>query len=287
MAEEAEEEEGAGGDDGGSEEEECPKCEECVPGLPGWMATFSDLVTLLLTFFVLLLSFAKTESAKFEAALGSLRNTFGGNVLKHGEIIHRGKSADNAPTMIESEQPVKPFPIDFLTMEGLLNKHEVNRASDEVLKVMKQDLKEYSLHENVEIYELPEGIKVRIKDRVLFKKGSIKIQKIAIAVFDRLVQLLRAKDWNVFVEGHAGQGETSLDGKLDAFNLSSYRAAGVTRALIKRGVRPKKISTVFYGDTRPFRISEGSSIDTVQSRRVEFLLRKTDLRTPGKKVDSQ
>ena len=48
-------------------------------------------------FFVLLLSFAKTESAKFEAALGSLRNTFGGNVLKHGEIIHRGKSADNAP----------------------------------------------------------------------------------------------------------------------------------------------------------------------------------------------
>ena len=75
MAEEAEGEEGAAAEDGGSEEQECPKCEECVPGLPGWMATFSDLVTLLLTFFVLLLSFAKTESAKFEAALGSLRNT--------------------------------------------------------------------------------------------------------------------------------------------------------------------------------------------------------------------
>ena len=80
MAEEAEGEEGAGGGDGGgSEEPECPECEICVPGLPGWMGTFSDLVTLLLTFFVLLLSFAKTESAKYEAALGSLRNTFGGN----------------------------------------------------------------------------------------------------------------------------------------------------------------------------------------------------------------
>ena len=288
MAEEAEGEEGAGGGDGGgSEEQECPECEICVPGLPGWMATFSDLVTLLLTFFVLLLSFAKTESAKYEAALGSLRNTFGGNVLKHGEIIHRGKSADNAPTMIEAEQPVKPFPIDFLTMEGLLNKHEVNRESDEVLNVMKQDLREYSLTDNVEIYELPEGIKVRVKDRILFKKGSIKIQEISIEVFDRLVQLLRAKDWNIFVEGHASMGETSLDGKLDAFNLSSYRAAGVTRALIKRGVRPSKISTVFYGDTRPFRYNEGGSPDEVQSRRVEFLLRKTDLRTPGKKVGSQ
>lgn len=50
------------------------KCEECIPGLPGWMATFSDLVTLLLTFFVLLLSFAKTENEKYEAALGSIRS---------------------------------------------------------------------------------------------------------------------------------------------------------------------------------------------------------------------
>ena len=80
--------------------------------------------------------------------------------------------------MIESEQPVKPFPIDFLTMEGLLNKHEINRESDEVLKVMKQDLKNHSLQENVEIYELPEGIKVRVKDRVLFKKGSKKFKKL-------------------------------------------------------------------------------------------------------------
>ena len=58
----------AGGGGGGAAEDEapaCPKCEVCIPGLPGWMGTFSDLVTLLLTFFVLLLSFAKTESAKF------------------------------------------------------------------------------------------------------------------------------------------------------------------------------------------------------------------------------
>jgi chemotaxis protein MotB len=288
MAEEAEGDEAAAGGGGDEpEEQECPKCEECVPGLPGWMATFSDLVTLLLTFFVLLLSFAKTESAKFEAALGSVRNAFGGNVLKHGETIHRGKSPDNAPTMIESEQTVKPFPIDFLTMEGLLDKHEINRESDEVLKTMKQDLKEYSLTEHAEVYEIPEGIKVRIKERILFKEGSIKIQKIAIEVFDKVVQLLRNKDWNVFVEGHSSPGETSTDGKLDVFNLSSYRSIGVTKALIRRGVRPNKISSVFYGDTRPFKVSGEDSVDEIQSRRVEFLLRKTDLRTPGHKVDSQ
>lgn len=62
---------------------DCPKCPECPPaGAPGWMATFSDMCTLLLTFFILLLSFAKTETAKSEAAMGSIRNAFGGNVLK-------------------------------------------------------------------------------------------------------------------------------------------------------------------------------------------------------------
>ena len=93
--------------------EDIPKCPECDPGLPGWMATFSDLVTLLLTFFVLLLSFAKTESSKYEAALGSIRKAFGGNVLKHGEVIQLGKSADDRHTMMEGQDMVRPFPIEF------------------------------------------------------------------------------------------------------------------------------------------------------------------------------
>ena len=47
----------------------CPPC-ECKAGLPAWLATFSDMMTLLLTFFILLVSFAKFETAKYEAALG-------------------------------------------------------------------------------------------------------------------------------------------------------------------------------------------------------------------------
>ncbi len=140
-------------DDNAAVAEDCPKCEKCKPGLPGWMATFSDLVTLLLTFFVLLLSFAKTESAKYEAALGSIRNAFGGNVLKKGEVVQLGRSADNQPTMVESQSPVKPFPVEFLTTEGLLNKHEINRESTETLNMMKQDLENTGLADNVNVYE--------------------------------------------------------------------------------------------------------------------------------------
>lgn len=271
-------------EDAGAIEEEV-KCEECVPGLPGWMATFSDLVTLLLTFFVLLLSFAKTESAKYEAALGSIRNAFGGNVLKHGETITRGKSPDDAPTMIDAELPVQPFPINFMTMEGMLDKREVNRASDEDLTQMRNDLYENELSDSVDIQEMPEGIKVRIKDKIFFEKGSIKPIKITIEIYEKMVKMLKEKKWVVFVEGHSSRGETSLDGTKDAFELSASRAAAVARSLIKRGVRPDRVVTVFYGDTAPVKLPNRSQdlIDK-ESRRVEFMLRKRDLRSEGHKV---
>lgn len=263
---------------------DAPKCPPCKPGAPGWLATFSDLCTLLLTFFILLLSFAKTETAKYEAAIGSLRNAFGGNVLKPGEVMRPGKSPSDAPTMIDSESPAKPFPIEFLTAEGLLDKHEINRESDTQLNSLKAMLKENDLAESATVYEMPETILVRMKDKIQFRKGSIGIDEINVQVFDRLVKMLRENDWNVLVEGHAEAGETyDKDKTVDAYELSSMRALQVSKALIQRGVSPSRVTTVFYGDSRP----QQKVNATVSDRRVEFVLKKNDLRTEGRKVEGQ
>jgi chemotaxis protein MotB len=60
--------------------DDCPKCEECPPcvkGAPAWMATFADMATLLMAFFVLILSFAEMNVPKFKQINGSLKNSFG------------------------------------------------------------------------------------------------------------------------------------------------------------------------------------------------------------------
>ncbi len=291
MAEENAQPAEGGGGSSDSEEGGPPgppvKCPECVPGLPGWMATFSDMVTLLLTFFVLLLSFAKTETAKYEAALGSIRNAFGGNVLKQGKVLQLGKSPDDAPSMLEALQTAKPFPIDFLTMEGLLDRHEINRESAEDLREMRSVIKSYDLSDSTTFYEMPEGIKVRVKDMIFFKEGSTKISSISVEIFQRLLNLMKSKDWKIFVEGHAALGETS--NKLDAFTISSTRALAVTRTLIKMGVGAGKIVTISYGDTRPNIAKESQEQKRFRKkdRRVEFMLRKIDYRSEGKKVDSR
>ena len=59
-------------------EEEEHECEECPPkGAPAWMATFADMATLLMAFFVLILSFAEFNVPKFKQISGSLKNAFG------------------------------------------------------------------------------------------------------------------------------------------------------------------------------------------------------------------
>lgn len=262
---------------------DAPKCPPCKPGAPGWLATFSDLCTLLLTFFILLLSFAKTETAKYEAAIGSLRNAFGGNVLKAGDVMRPGKSPSDAPTMIDSDMPAKPFPIEFLTAEGLLDKHEINRESDTQLTQLKKMLAENDLAESATVYEMPESINVRMKDKIYFRNGSTGIDEINIQVFERLVKMLRENSWHVMIEGHAAEGEVSTKDKSDAYALSSERALAVSKSLIQRGITRDRITTIFYGDSRP----QDKSNPNVSDRRVEFLLKKVDLRTEGRKVESQ
>ncbi len=262
---------------------DAPKCPPCKPGAPGWLATFSDLCTLLLTFFVLLLSFAKTETAKYEAAIGSLRNAFGGNVLKPGEVMRPGKSPTDSATMIESETPAKPFPIEMLTAEGLLDKHEVNRDSDVQLNQLKKMLADNELSEAANVYEMPETIMVRMKDKIYFQKGSTGIDEINIQVFDHLVKMLRDNNWNILVEGHAEAGEKSAKDNGDSYAVSSSRALAVSKSLIQRGVSADRITIVFYGDSRP----QEKLNKNINDRRVEFVLRKSDLRVEGRKVDAQ
>jgi flagellar motor protein MotB len=78
------------------EEEEC-SCEE---GAPVWMATFSDMATLMLCFFVLLLSFANMDVENFRTALGSVREAFGVQFKVNG----RFESLSDSPISLSNVQ---------------------------------------------------------------------------------------------------------------------------------------------------------------------------------------
>ena len=156
------------------------------------------------------------------------------------------------------------------------------------LTMMKQDLENTDLNQNVNIYEVKEGIKVNLKEKVYFKKGTTSIRKISIEVIEKLVKILNERNWVIFLKGHSSIKEKGNLPGVDTYMLSSLRATAVAKALISKGVDSKRITIVSYGDTRPYKVSGQSKQENQKlSRRVEIMIRKRDLEHTGHKVDAQ
>lgn len=104
------------------EEEECPKCPP--PGAPAWMATFADMATLLMAFFVLILSFAEFNTPKFKQISGSLQNAFG--VQREIPVVEQPKGT----TVISME--FSPSPSPSVTNEMTQDTTERERSELEI-----------------------------------------------------------------------------------------------------------------------------------------------------------
>jgi len=126
---------------------DCPKCEECAPckvGAPAWMATFADMATLLMAFFVLILSFAEMNVPKFKQISGSLKNSFGVQRLipvvespKAQSLIARSFSPSVAePTVLDTirQQTTED------RLENVELKTDVAPAAQQALETMRQAL---------------------------------------------------------------------------------------------------------------------------------------------------
>ena len=104
------------------QEEECPKCPPV--GAPAWMATFADMATLLMAFFVLILSFAEFNTPKFKMISGSLKNAFG--VQKVVPVVEQPKGT----TVISME--FSPSPSPSVTQEMTQETTEVQKPEVQV-----------------------------------------------------------------------------------------------------------------------------------------------------------
>ena len=146
------------------------ECEECEEGAPAWMATFSDMATLLLTFFVLLLSFANMDIENFKMALGSVKEAFGVNKEVKGDFAARSNS------LVEfSDTPITA-----------LNAPERDEYYNEVQKLRKY-IQKRNMAGRIEVISAEVGIILRVKDVALFDTGSDQLTKDARPVLD-LVQ---------------------------------------------------------------------------------------------------
>ncbi len=236
---------------GTGEEVKCPKC-NCVAGAPAWMTTFADLVTLLLTFFVLLLSMANMEEVKFAEASASIRSAFGAHSL---------------PAPSKFSIPIIPAPpiSKFSPIQ--------NEMASKVYKRIQVQLKSDKIPEDIELIKKDSGtIILRINNSVLFQKGSSTVSPTAYPTLRNLADIIRPLPMRLRIEGHTDNTPVSKR-KIANWNLSVDRAVSVMRFFKKSDLLPlDRISAIGYGSDRPI-LPNTNDENMAKNRRVDFVLR--------------
>ncbi|MBT6178282.1 MAG: flagellar motor protein MotB, partial [Deltaproteobacteria bacterium] len=188
-------------------EEEC----DCPPeGAPGWMSTFADLSTLLLTFFVLLLSFANMDVIKFQDMAGSLKDAFG----------YREDNLGNFhPEMIARRTKIQSF-IEQVKKGGPRKKQrKMQKKIQDLIQNQKKKTKS-----KIEAQTNKKGMIIRVDDSVMFGGGAASVKPAGFPVLDDLSKLLQEFPCDILVEGHTDDSPISTR-KFDSnWELSAFRA---------------------------------------------------------------
>lgn len=224
---------------------------QCEEGAPAWMATFSDLATLLLTFFVLLLSFANMDIQSFHEVLGSVKQALGVKAAEPGMI----EATASKPVVIDSEGSTQ---LALDTKAGILATQ------------MQGKLEEAGMEGEVEIEASPRGLVLRIKDRVLFAVGSDELQPGAGKLLEVVADLAREFEQDIAIEGHTDDRPIRTSRFPSNWELSTARATSVLRDMERRGIDITRMGVAGYAETRPVAPNDTSE-GRQRNRRVEFI----------------
>lgn len=216
--------------------------EEPPKGSPAWMATFSDLMNLLLCFFVMLFSMSTINEDKYEQVIASLNNTFsifdqGGPLIGEGEQISNGISQlEKLAQYIEEVNDTAEAEVDSEETDPLSYLEEQRKIiSQEMYDEMTEMAEEYDIDNKVDInidgqYHY---IKISISGSLLFDSGIAEIKPNAIPILNKVGDILKSyNDCLIKIEGHTDNVPITSNKKYnDNIDLSTARAISVWKYL--------------------------------------------------------
>ena len=289
-------------------EEECPKCPP--EGLPAWMGTFADLMSLLMCFFVLLLSFSEMDVLKFKQIAGSMKFSFGVQNKIEVKDIPKGTSViamefrpgKPDPTPIESiqqqtiemTQQMLEFQAGDEDSAGGRQKQRgeqrggqsqqtanesassAEQSSDqsqtaELMKKIAQQLQKQILDGSIELESLGQQITIRIQENGSFSAGSAFLQPQFQPILRKIGVLLADVPGEIEISGHSDGQHIANELYRSNWDLSSQRAVAVAEAMrTAPGFDESRMSVVGKADTAPVVENATTSSDRAKNRRVEI-----------------
>ncbi len=226
------------------------KKEECK-SVPAWLTSFSDLMSLLLTFFILLYSMSSLDITKAMKFLSYFQ----------GEKAQSFKK-------ISIVKPIRIYTAD---------------VAKKVKKILQRILPIYGY----QIVVTEDYVLVRLFNKVLFEKNSFQLTPEAKKALDEIAEIIKSlPDCQIKVVGHTSENEPTriIPSIQDSWDLSIRRATTVARYLASKGVPPNKIEAVGYDYTRPLYTWKNPLLQA-RNRRVEIYIYVAQPRKEEEKVE--
>lgn len=255
-----------------TEENSQPLVEE---GAPSWTVTFGDMMSLLLTFFILLFSMSELKMDRFLLASQSLREAMGGT---SEETI-----VDPAGLMPDPADP------DLNLANPGMAESVLDEFTDSYLDVIQEKLQEFveenDLGETVSVDKEEAGVFLRMETATLFGSGEAGIQVEGQKILGYLSKITRELNVGVVVAGHADNQPIRSSVYASNWELSAARAAGVARSLVMDGHPPTMVRVESYGEFKP--VADNSTPEgRAQNRRVELFYSREDIRSAARRWSS-
>lgn len=225
--------------------------EEASGGAPEWLTTYSDMVTLLLCFFVLLFSFSSVDAEKFKSIMRSFQG--GAGVLSGGNTI---------------DIPLNPIEDDL----------DVDSELHQLMGYLEEYIESLGLGESIIIQPEERGIVIRFMDNIFFDSGSAVIKQEAFEILKSVAELLNREEFinrQIKVEGHTDSDPIVKMSKFPTnWELSATRATNVLRYLVEveaiDGGRISSSGYSFYRGIAPNDTPENKA----KNRRVDIVILK-------------
>ncbi|WHH58942.1 OmpA family protein [Petroclostridium sp. X23] len=244
--------------------------DEAKKGSPEWMNTYGDMVTLLLTFFVLLFAMSTIDTQKFEQIIKSIQGSLG---------INYGATSVTKETLATEGDDNYPELDDFVnnvtTPGGMSDISQDAQDMEKLFFELKTYIDKNNLGDSVEITKEKPGLLIRFKDNVLFDSGKADLKADAKNILKYIAGMLNAVSKDIRVEGHTDNLPIRTSQFQDNWDLSAKRATNVLRYFIEEGdIEPTRLSAVGYGEYHP--VAENSTeIGRRQNRRVDIVILKS------------
>ncbi len=259
------------------------------PGSPAWMATFSDLMNLLLCFFVLLFSMSSIEEAKLNEMVAAMNNSFsifssGATAIGEGILMSNGvsqlneldkyinstgKTADNEVDGEKLEEFDKA-PEKIEAMEEFLEEQKL-QDNEQLAELIEEAVNESNMTEQIEVTFNSQYVQLSMKGALLFDSGKAELKDTAIQIIDKTALILERYAADIVeIEGHTDNVPINNSKFADNEELSSARARSVFYYLVEHSsLDPVNLKHAGMGERVP--IADNSTPEgRSKNRRVEI-----------------